>query len=92
MGDDSGWNMPGGSGGSFSHVFGPHGCAWVVGGEEWHPAGHFGFFGRRTFVRRRVPFSLDRYQGPAGAPGTLKHPPPLFLGSRNGLDRQHGAR
>ena len=50
------------------------------------------FFGRRMLVRRRVPFSLDRYRGTAEAPGTLKHPPSLFWGSWNGLDRPHGAR
>ena len=51
-----------------------------------------GFFGRRMFVRRRAPFSLDCQPGAAEAPATLKHTPPLFLGSRNGLDRPHGAR
>ena len=38
-----------------------------------------GFSGRRMFVRRRVPFFLDRHRTAAGPPGTLKTPlPPHF--------------
>ena len=44
MGEDRGWNTSGGSGGSFGHVFGPHGCPWVAGRPKRHPAGHFGVF------------------------------------------------
>ena len=78
MGDDRGWNMSGGSEGSFGHVFGPHGCAWVVGEEKWHPAGHFGFFWVPYACTPACAFFPGPLAGGCRGPWHPQEPPPLF--------------